>query len=273
MRSEGDEMRLVRLIVPISMFLSAMSFGATTPGLQTWTLTVDGVERTALIYVPKPSADPAPLVFVFHGHGGSSKYAQRQFHLDTLWPEAISVYPQGLDTPGQLLDASGHMTGWQHAPGQLGDRDLHFFDALLVRLKRDLSVDDHHVFVTGHSNGGTFTYLLWQARPDVFAAVAPCSAAATYAAELTPKPAMISGGTHDPLVRFELTQRMIAAVQKIDHCDVVAQPWQTVAKVYASTSSTPVVAYTYAGTHTMDKAEAGLIVTFFKEFCGSTGKR
>ncbi len=52
---------------------------------------------------------------------------------------------------------------------------------------------------TGHSNGGTFTYLLWLARGDVFAAVAPSSAAARYAGKLTPKPALIMGGSEDPL--------------------------------------------------------------------------
>ncbi|MCP5522580.1 MAG: hypothetical protein H7A46_13650 [Verrucomicrobiales bacterium] len=91
--------------------------------------TVDGMSREALVVLPErpPSDKGAPLVFVFHGHGGSMQNAQRSFHLHTVWPEAIVVYPQGLKTPGQLTDPQGRRAGWQHAPGTQGDRDLKFF--------------------------------------------------------------------------------------------------------------------------------------------------
>jgi polyhydroxybutyrate depolymerase len=55
-------------------------------------------------------------------------------------------------------------------------------------------LDVKRIYCTGHSNGGGFTYLLWLARGDVFAAVAPSSAAARYANQLPPKPALILGG-------------------------------------------------------------------------------
>ena len=44
---------------------------------------------------------------------------------------------------------------------------------MLARLKTDYKVDDKRIYSTGHSNGGGFTYLLWAARGDVFAAFAP----------------------------------------------------------------------------------------------------
>ena len=35
------------------------------------------------------------------------------------------------------------------------------------------SIDDKRIYCTGSSNGGTFTYILLQLRPKVFAAAAP----------------------------------------------------------------------------------------------------
>jgi len=249
----------------------SLAHSAPPDRLQTLPLTVDGVARTALVYVPtEPTPGPLPLVFVFHGHGGSSRQVERTFQIDRLWPGAISVYPQGLDTAGQLLDPGGNLPGWQPRPGTEGDRDLHFFDALLARLKRDEPVDPARVYCTGHSNGGGFTYVLWRARGDVFAAVAPCSAAAGFAAQLPPKAAMICGGLNDPIVKFAWQQRTMDAVRRVNGCDATGTPWEGVGVQYASQTGTPLVTYTYPGGHPMDRAEPGLIVKFFQGHPGPT---
>ena len=91
------------------------------------------MRRQALIHVPAGKAQtPAPVVFVFHGHGGSMAPASRAFGLHTLWPDAIIVYPQGLPTSG-MTDPEGKLPGWQKSPGDYADRDLKFFDAMLAR--------------------------------------------------------------------------------------------------------------------------------------------
>ena len=59
---------------------------------------------------------------------------------------------------------------------------------MLTTLKKDYRVDEKRIYATGHSNGGGFTYLLWAARGDVFAAVAPCAAAAPRSAPLAATP-------------------------------------------------------------------------------------
>ena len=169
--------------------------------------TVDGVERTALVYVPAAAkTSPVPLVFVFHGHGGTARQVAYSFAMDKYWPEAISVYMQGLPTPGQLIDPEGKLSGWQKSEGDQGDRDLKFFDAVLARMERDYQVDGKRIYATGHSNGGGFTYLLWLARGDVFAAVAPSSAVAKYVRQLKPKPVMHLAGQND---RFERVGQFI----------------------------------------------------------------
>ena len=259
-----------RRLVLLWLGLASIAHGAPPDGLQTLEFTVDGAVRTAIVYVP-PTATGAslPVVFVFHGHGGTSRNALNGFAINRLWPEAISVYPQGLNTPGKLTDPEGKRPGWQKAVGDQGDRDLHFFDALLARLKKDHPVDPARIYCTGHSNGGGFTYLLWLARPQVFAAVAPCSGAGAYAAQLTPKPAMILAGRNDPLVRFEWQELMIAAVRKVNGCGVAGEPWQGGAgTLYPSAGGTPLVTFVYPGGHAMDPAEPALILKFFQQHPG-----
>jgi hypothetical protein len=75
---------------------------------------------------------PTPVVFVFHGHGGTAFQAGRSFAMHKHWPEAISVYLQGLNTPGKLTDPEGKKPGWQHGAGAEGDRDLKLFDAVMA---------------------------------------------------------------------------------------------------------------------------------------------
>ena len=90
--------RSLCLLVSLLAFTGLSARGAQTDGFQQMSFTVDGVARTALVYVPATAkASPTPLVFVFHGHGGSARQAARSFHIEQEWPEAISVYMQGLD--------------------------------------------------------------------------------------------------------------------------------------------------------------------------------
>ncbi len=247
--------------------------GVETDGLRQMSFSVDGATRTALVYVPPTAkSNPTPLVFVFHGHGGNAQSAARSFHIDQEWPEAISVYMQGLDTPGQLTDPRGNEPGWQAAPGDQGDRDLKFFDAVRARLKQDYDVDAKRIYCTGHSNGGGFTYLLWLARGDVFAAVAPSSAAARYANRLPPKPALIFAGQNDPLVKFAWQERTMDAVRKVNGCAKTGEPWDKQCTIYPSSRGTPLVTCIFPGGHQFNPAEPALMVKFFKEHPGGTAE-
>src|SRR5713101_6594115 len=66
------------------------------PGFQRWEFEVEGVERKALAYVP-----------------GSAQNGVRKLAMNRHWPEAISIYMQGLNTPGRLTDPQGKAPGWQ----------------------------------------------------------------------------------------------------------------------------------------------------------------
>jgi polyhydroxybutyrate depolymerase len=174
---------------------------------------------------------------------------------------------QGLNTPGTLTDTEGKRPGWQKTFGDQGDRDLKFFDAVLATLKQDYKVDTKRIYATGHSNGGGFTYLLWAARGDVFAATAPCAAAAKheFKPHLKPKPVFHMAGENDPLVRFEWQERTIDEVRKINGCGE-AKPWGEHCTLYPSKTGTPVVAYIHSGGHMLPDDVPPLIVKFFKQY-------
>jgi polyhydroxybutyrate depolymerase len=230
-------------------------------------LTIEDTARHAFVYAPgSAKTSPAPVVFVFHGHGGTAPAVARSFGIHRHWPEAIAVYPQGLNTPGRLTDPEGRRPGWQHSAGAQGDRDLKFFDALLARLQADFRVDPRRVYCTGHSNGGAFTYLLWAERGDVFAAMAPSgSAAAQSAPKLKAKPAMHIAGENDPLVKYEWQKFTMQTVRKVNGCEAEGTAWGEHSTLYASKSGTPVVTFIHPGGHEFPKAAPPLIVKFFKE--------
>jgi len=254
-----------RLFAFLCAWLLALgtAWAAEAPQRREWT--IDGVAREGLVCVPATAREkPTPVVFGFHGHGGSMRNAARSFSYHTLWPEAVVVYLQGLNTPGRLTDPEGKKPGWQHGAGAQGDRDLKFFDAVLADLRRELKIDDKRIYATGHSNGGGFTYLLWAMRGETFAAVAPSgSAAGGLAGKLQPKPVLHVAGEKDPLVKFEWQQRTIAAILKLNECGP-GQSWSPSGQWHDSKVAAPVVVWTHPGGHEFPPAARSAIVKFFR---------
>ena len=228
---------------------------------------VGGVTREALVYAPDTAkTDLAPVVFAFHGHGGSMHNAARTFSYHTRWPEAIVVYMQGLKTPGRLTDPEGRLPGWQKDFRDQDDRDLKFFDEVLTSLKQKYKVDQRRIYATGHSNGGAFTFLLWAARGDDLAAVAPCAAAAgpNLLRKFNPKPVFQLAGESDPLVKFTWQKATLDAVLKLNQCGE-GKPGKPHCTLYESKVGAPVLAYIHQGGHTFPTEAAGLIIEFFAQ--------
>lgn len=236
------------------------------PRRMTWNL--DGQQREALVYPPATKSDQAaPVVFGFHGHGGSASNADRSFGFQNLWPEAVVVYMQGIPTPGRLTDPQGKRNGWQHDANEFDGRDLKFFDAVLATISKEYEVDRKRIYASGHSNGGGFTYLLWAHRPDVFAAIAPSAAASRslLTARPQPIPVMHIAGENDRLVKFAWQQRAMQRVRQINRCAAEGKPWADDCTLYPSDDGAPLVAYIHAGTHQYPRSAPPLIVRFFQE--------
>lgn len=231
---------------------------------------VDGVERIGMVYAPDTAATTkTPLLFAFHGHGGTARNVADRWEYQKLWPEAIVVYLQGLPTPGALTDPEGKRNGWQKTVGDQSDRDLKFFDVVLASLKKQYKVDAKRIYVTGHSNGGGFTYLLWAERGDTFAAFAPAAAGTRAVLSLKPKPAMHIAGENDALVKFANQKRTMESLRKLNGCEAEGKTWAKsgtlVATLYASKTGTPFVSVIYPGPHALPAEAPSLVVKFFKE--------
>ncbi len=248
--------------------LAVASAEPLTPTERQWK--VDGVERIGLVYAPAAATTAkTPVLFAFHGHGGTARAVSARWDYSRLWPEAIVVYIQGLPTPGALTDPEGKKNGWQKAAGEQGDRDLKFFDVVLASLKKQYQVDEKRIFVTGHSNGGGFTYLLWAERGDTFAAFAPAASVTRAAGTLKPKPALHIAGENDSLVKYVWQQRTMESLRKQNGCEAEGKPWAKsgtlTATLYPSKTGTPFVSVIYPGLHALPAEAPALIVKFFKE--------
>ena len=229
---------------------------------------VGDVNREALVAAPENARTTAsPVVFAFHGHGGTMQHAARTFAYHRHWPEAIVVYMQGLNTPGRLTDPDGKRPGWQHGPGEQEDRDLKFFDALLASLKQDYTVDEQRIYATGHSNGGSFTYLLWGARGDVFAAVAPSASIPNRDVRplLKPKPVLHVAGENDELVKYTWQSVALRQLRRLNQCADEGTAWEPHCTRYTSPSGFPVVTFITDGTHKFPEEAPATIVKFFQE--------
>jgi polyhydroxybutyrate depolymerase len=264
--------RVLFALALLAVFLTGAPAQVPVPGTTRVEWTVGGVKREALVAAPAAAkSNPSPLVFAFHGHGGSMTNVARAHAFHKHWPEAVCVYPQGLPTVSKLVDPEGKKAGWQHNAGETADRDLAFFDAVLKTLKADYKIDEKRVYVTGHSNGGRFTHLLMAERGDTFAAFAP---SASVAGGLTKgykaKPYLHVAGEKDQLVAFASQQRTVAAMRALNGCAEEGKAWAKAGTVtgvrYESKGGPPVVELTHPGDHAFPAADAvPLIVRFFKE--------
>lgn len=230
---------------------------------------VGGVPREALVCLPSNvPARGVPLLFDFHGHGGTMRNASRaDYH--GLWPEAIVIYPQGLPSSGHLVDKEGRLPGWQFSEGEQGDRDLKFFDAMLATAVNEYRADPKNVFVAGHSNGGRFSQLLWAARGDKLKAVAASGTSAlNLVLELKPKPYLQISGKNDPLVPVRLQKASFNALLKINGGGPGRMEKQypdgTLTR-YSSSSNIPTLFFLHPGDHSLPAEVPRIVAAFFRE--------
>lgn len=211
---------------------------------------------------PTATSDGSAVI-VFHGHGSSPAGAQKSFPLAALWPEATIVYPQGLNTPSRT-DPEGKRTGWQKALGDQGDRDLIFFDELVAML-REKGIEK--IFATGHSNGGSFCYLLWALRSSVLSGIGPSGTSGTRLKQHPDReavPVFHMAGKKDFIVPFPSQEKAIAAVRAFNGCDEVGESWAEKQTLYRGEN--PVVFAVSEKGHDVPKAYLADMVRFFRDF-------
>ena len=242
------------MLIFVALMLSARLAAAATIS---WM--VDGVERFAIIYGPKsPPPGKRPLIFAFHGHGDDMENFQ-YVGLHTAWPDAVVVYFQGLPS----RDGS---SGWQVEPGEYGDRDLKLVDAALAALRKKYNVDDNRIYATGFSNGAHFTYLLWAARPNVFAAFAPVAGRIRPTAmPKEPRPILIIGGSRDAQVAFPDQRAAMGIAIRLNGVDGKMKACGDGCMLYGGDTPTPVMTWIHPGGHEYPRPTSGRIAEFFHQ--------
>ena len=215
----------------------------------------------AIVYPPAstPVGAKAPLVLAFHGHGDTADNYQG-VALHEEWPQALVVYPQGLDSPRDGAP------GWQVEKGKEDDRDLKLVDQMLISLRKQFSVDDARIYATGFSNGANFTYLLWAERPNVFAAYAPVAARILPSVHLTvPKPVLHIGGTADHQIEFSDQKEAIAAAMRTNGAPAKGTECGPYCNLYESEPRASVMTVLHPGGHTYPRGTSRVIVVFFRK--------
>lgn len=150
--------------------LAPLLFAVLAQQPETIHVDVGGMERQAIVVAPAhKSSDKPPVVFMFHGHGGSAEHCIGHFHVENQWPAAVVVYPEGM--PISLGPQSPEGLGWQLRCDEKNS-DIQFFDKLREKVLKDYDADPKKEFAMGFSNGGMFVYTLWALRGDEFAAFA-----------------------------------------------------------------------------------------------------
>ena len=211
-------MRLLKSIPSSLILFTAVAVNAIAapPRVMTWT--VDGTKRQALVFAPNigSTQEKLPLLFAFHGHGGNMRVFANLAALQTHWPQAIVVYPQGLPTVSKT-DPRGVQPGWQRLAGQDSNRDLKFVDAMLATFRDHYHADERRTYAAGFSNGAIFSLLLWLERSDAFAGFAIAAGALDPAQHLTaPKSVLQIAGSSDPLVTLPDAEKTISEERRVD---------------------------------------------------------
>lgn len=212
---EGDDTETTEPTEPVPEDPSAGCAAGANPPVGVQTLDVDGTERSYIVSLPEdydPTV-PYPLVFAFHGLGGSAELVSGRYYFGLEEPggkPTVFVYPDGLD--------AGDGAGWANTDGQ----DVAFFDALFAKMQQTYCIDSARVFSTGHSYGGIMTHTLGCQRADVLRAIAPVAGAffGGRGGECSgPVAAWGAHGNPDNTVDYESGVSAIERVMETNGCD------------------------------------------------------
>lgn len=109
-----------------------------------------GKTHNYLVVIPRERGSaPLPIVFAYHGDGGSGEGARASFQVEHILPEqAIVVYPSCPANPAWNLY------------GRAGNEYLAGFDAILDAVATAHDGDRSQVSAMGHSSGGFFAGML-----------------------------------------------------------------------------------------------------------------
>ncbi|HRD83739.1 MAG TPA: alpha/beta hydrolase-fold protein [Rubrivivax sp.] len=148
------------------------------PGTYDFTMEHDGETRMYRVHVPQSysPARPTPVVFSFHGGGGSADIMSQDkyYGLVTKSEQAgtIAVFPNGYSRfrDGKLATFNAGI-----CCGNARDKnvdDVGFVRKIVSRLKEQLNVDPDRISANGMSNGAMMSYRLACEAAEIFHSIA-----------------------------------------------------------------------------------------------------
>jgi poly(3-hydroxybutyrate) depolymerase len=256
---------------PLGTMIGAASRG--TGADYSYSIDVGGTPRTYVLHLPAgyDPNHPYPVVFLFHGTGGSgAMFDYTRVEQSAPPGSAIFVLPDGLNYNAP----SGNLPGWQTFNAD--DRDLRFFDALWEQLQASYCVDTKRVFASGHSIGGFMSNYLASQRGNVVRAAAPLAGGGLYPSYTRSHPqvgeaaVIILHGTADTDVPYMSGVNALNYFLGVNHCALASVPTDhpPCLAYQGCDAGFPVQMCTYEGVaHNLDWAQVGPIVwSFFASF-------
>lgn len=161
--------RLLWICLWIGLIPVGVQAQEATPEVETFPFA--DLERTYTLHVPADLAEPAPVVIVLHGRGGTGRQMADYTGFDALADQEgfIALYPDGVDEE------------WDYVKGVPGypdaQDDTAFLIGLVDYLAEDYPVDLSRVYVAGFSNGGFMAERIACENSMRFAAYASVAAA------------------------------------------------------------------------------------------------
>jgi polyhydroxybutyrate depolymerase len=203
------QITLKRVILSLALFcgaavlLRAVVLAAFPGEAVEKTLSVDGRERTFLVYVPETKADkPRAVVLALHGGGGNGRQMERYSRLNQTAKAHgfIVIYPDAVEANWN----DGRGMDFIRAQKENID-DVKFLRAAVDAVAGETPIDRSRVFATGISNGAFMSHRLATEASDLVAAVAPvvggmAPAMAEKFAPTYPVSILLIQGDADPLV-------------------------------------------------------------------------
>ena len=189
--------------------------------LKTWCLGSTIVVRAMppydyLLHLPCSYHDfgKRPLIVYLHGAGEVNKDVRILRKLD-IFHYANGTVPTS-DFPFIVVSPITPRNGWD------SQRVIMFLDVFLNDNRYRYNIDTSRIYLTGFSMGGFGTFHVACDYPDRFTAIVPLAGGGDpdKAEKLLTVPTWAFHGDADEVVAFEQTEKMITAMQEMNHPDV-----------------------------------------------------
>lgn len=248
-------------------------FSITICGQIERTYTIEGISRKCIVYEPQQKTEKAPVVFVFHGHGGTMKHASKVMNFQDEFPEAVVIFMQGIPgTSGYVVDKEGLLSGWQMFPNDSGNRDVLFFDNILKDVQKNYEIDEQKIYLVGHSNGARFVNVLWKERGDQLAGIISVAAQGGFMIKgAQPISVWMSLGKNDPLVSYDFQKKSIPMVMKNLEIDSTKVQTKGDLKIYKGAKNTELIVEERDAGHEFPQKSIPEMVAFMKRNSKVTG--